>query len=63
VELESVESLPDGTRLLRYETTAPEGAPLFDASGSVVGLHATAADMGYGVAVDSVLALLAGLPL
>lgn len=60
IELDSVETLADGTRVLRYETAAPEGAPLFDASGSVVGLQGAA---GHGVGVDALLALLAGLPL
>lgn len=60
IELDAVETLADGTRVLRYETAAPEGAPLFDASGSVVGLQGAA---GHGVGVDALLALLAGLPL
>ena len=60
IELDAVETLADGTRVLRYDTVAPEGAPLFDASGSVVGLQGAA---GHGVGVDALLALLAGLPL
>lgn len=60
IELEAVETFADGTRVLRYEAAAPEGSPLFDASGSVVGLQGGA---GHGVGVDALLALLAGMPL
>lgn len=63
IELESTELSADGARLFRYETEALEGAPLFEASGRVVGVHALAGDEGYGVGVDSLLAMLTGLPL
>ncbi|MCB9614173.1 MAG: FHA domain-containing protein [Sandaracinus sp.] len=63
IEVDSVETRADGARIFHYEASAPEGAPLFDASGSVVGLHAVTPTSGYGVGVDALLALLAGLPL
>ena len=50
---------------LDYPGMAPYGAPLFDASGAVVGLHggppATAVGPGRGARVEGLLSLLAGL--
>ncbi len=51
--------------VLEYAGAAPHGAPLFDASGAVVGLHggspSGAVGPGEGVRVEGLLGLLAGL--
>lgn len=59
----TVLSVEDG--VLEYGGAAPHGAPLFDASGAVVGLHGgnpvSAVGNGEGVRVEGLLGLLAGL--
>ncbi len=55
----------EGGQALSYEATAFSGAPLLNAEGHVVGIHArtaTTAGAGYGVRGDALLGLLAGLP-
>ena len=58
-------TLQGGNGQLRYPGPAPYGAPLLDASGTVVGLHgglpAGPTGPGEGVRVDGLLGLLAGL--
>ncbi|MBX3247466.1 MAG: FHA domain-containing protein [Myxococcales bacterium] len=61
IEVDDVDVRSDGTRLLRYDEAAPDGAPLFDTSGSVVGVH-VAGEQSFAVGAETILALLAGLP-
>lgn len=58
-------TLTDVDAVLEYGGAAPYGAPLFDASGAVVGLHggapSSAVGPGQGARVEGLLGLLAGL--
>lgn len=66
-DVHEVVALPAGGVRLEHAAPAPEGAPLFDASGAVVGLHALTPGAGggggpgYGVGGELLLGLLAGL--
>ena len=59
-------SLQQEADFLRYDAALPSGAPLFDASGAVVGIHSAAMGWGegsgQGTSVAALESLLAGLP-
>lgn len=63
--LEDLEGIAGGGRLLHHDASATEGAALFDASGTVIGVHVVEAAQlegpGHAVGADLIAALLAGM--